>query len=95
MPSLIPNRQSFESSVQRAHATPDTYLIIIMLLLITTHKRYISYAYFTGKNKKKAKSQSKKKPPASASSSKRPYAREITLCQAYTHLCAGYFKVYF
>ena len=47
-----------------------------------------SCAHFPGKNKKKAKSQSKKKPASS-----RPYAREITLYQAYTHLCAGYFKV--
>ena len=62
-------------------------------MICLVHPNIIIYAWFAGKNKKKAKSQSKRKPAASASSSKRPYAREITLCQAYTHLCAGYFKV--
>ncbi len=49
------------------------------------HKNHV-----LGKNKKKAKSQSKKK---GGGASTRPYAKEITLCQAYTQLCSGFFKV--
>ena len=44
--------------------------------------------FFKGKSKKKPKNSNKNKKP-------RPYAKEITHCQAFSTLCSGYFKVYF
>ena len=43
--------------------------------------------FFSGKgSKKKAKNSNKNKKP-------RPYVKEITNCQAFSHICSGYFKV--
>ena len=43
-------------------------------------------SFFKGKSKKKPKNSNKNKKP-------RPYAKEITHCQAFSTLCSGYFKV--
>ena len=48
----------------------------------------IFFSFFKGKSKKKPKNSNKNKKP-------RPYAKEITHCQAFSTLCSGYFKVYF
>ena len=45
-------------------------------------------SFFKGKSKKKPKNSNKNKKP-------RPYAKEITHCQAFSTLCSGYFKVCF
>ena len=45
------------------------------------------FILFSGKgSKKKAKNSNKNKKP-------RPYVKEITNCQAFSHICSGYFKV--
>ena len=49
--------------------------------------KIVMFYPFSGKgSKKKAKNSNKNKKP-------RPYVKEITNCQAFSHICSGYFKV--
>ena len=72
--------------MQKTKPKVKVKLFLIIKICLELWLEYFNF--FKGKSKKKPKNSNKNKKP-------RPYAKEITHCQAFSTLCSGYFKVYF